>query len=85
MLLRVLLIYLSFLFTKPMAKIVDPEISHEQYQELYALKDQYPSIGKTISQILKEQRCITQQQFSLIMELVLQEKTNHIKSSLEIN
>ncbi len=62
---------------------LDAEISHEQYQKLNEINQQYPSIGKTISHTLKEQRAISQDQYLLIMDLVQQEETNQLKSSLE--
>jgi len=73
---------LTLIYTRQ-KQSADPEITHDQYQKLTAIKDQFPFVGETISQTLKEQRRITQQQYTLIMDLVLQEKTNHIKSSLE--
>ncbi|VAW82965.1 hypothetical protein MNBD_GAMMA12-3093 [hydrothermal vent metagenome] len=59
------------------------EISHTQYQTLKEISQQYPSISKTISHTLKTQRTISQEQYLLVMELVQQEETNLLKSSLE--
>ncbi len=77
-------ILLTLIYTRQ-KQVTDPEITHEQYQKLHAIKDQFPGIGETISQTLTEQRRITEQQYTLILDLVVQEKTNHIKSFLEIH